>query len=309
MEDAVWIIAERPQEYGRLCTLASSFGGPVRAVWVGDEEDLPAVCTCGAAEVLFAPCPSGGLYEDALGSVLAAFDDERPKAVLLASTKRLRLAAAQFGAACGARPINDATLVEVEDGAVITERMVYGGSAYSRERIVQACAIVLASEGLLGCASAIVADAEAPVRELGKAASSPFALVGCEERQVDSVNLACAKRIVSIGRGLKSEDDLSMVRDLAAAMQAEIGCTRPLAEGEQWLARERYIGVSGVMASPEVFVACGLSGQVQHMVGASGARTIIAINKDKDAPLFKYADYGIIGDIYEVLPALTKALA
>ena len=81
-----------------------------------------------------------------------------------------------------------------------------------------------------------------------------------------------------------------------------------LAEGEGWMSRERYIGVSGAMLKPELFIALGVSGQVQHMVGVTGARTIIAINKDKNAPVFRYADYGIVGDLYEVVPQLVELL-
>lgn len=84
--------------------------------------------------------------------------------------------------------------------------------------------------------------------------------------------------------------------------------TRPIAEGEGWMSRERYIGVSGAMLKPELFIALGVSGQVQHMVGVTGARTIIAINKDKNAPVFRYADYGIVGDLYEVVPQLVELL-
>lgn len=91
-------------------------------------------------------------------------------------------------------------------------------------------------------------------------------------------------------------------------MGAELACSRPIAEGEHWMERERYIGVSGVMVKADVYLAAGISGQIQHMVGARDSRVIIAVNKDKNAPIFRFADYGIVGDLYKVLPALTKAL-
>jgi electron transfer flavoprotein alpha subunit len=100
-----------------------------------------------------------------------------------------------------------------------------------------------------------------------------------------------------------------MIEELAAVMGAEVGCTRPIAEEEKWLPREVYIGVSGVILAPEVYLGIGLSGQVQHTVGINRAKLIFAINKDKNAPIFKQADYGIVADLYKIVPALTVALS
>ena len=122
------------------------------------------------------------------------------------------------------------------------------------------------------------------------------------------MNLAAARRVVSVGRGVAAQEDLALVDELAAALEAEVGCTRPVAEGSGWMARERYIGVSGALLKPDLFVAVGLSGQIQHMVGANSAKTIVAVNKDKNAPVFKQCDYGIVADLYEVLPKLSAAL-
>ena len=151
--------------------------------------------------------------------------------------------------------------------------------------------------------------AEALVTQLpASAEASGITLVERKPRQVESVNLAAARRVVSVGRGLEKQEDLALIEELARALEAEVGCTRPIAEGVNWMARERYIGVSGAMLKPDLFVAVGVSGQVQHMVGATGAKTIVAINKDKNAPVFKQADYGIVGDLYEVVPQLVESL-
>lgn len=112
----------------------------------------------------------------------------------------------------------------------------------------------------------------------------------------------------NIGRGLAKQEDLEMVYAFAAKLGAEVGCSRPIAQGENWMAISRYIGVSGVMLKPDIYVALGISGQVQHTVGVRDAKIIIAVNKDKNAPIFKQCDYGIVGDIYKVVPALTELL-
>ncbi|MCU7718176.1 FAD-binding protein, partial [Escherichia coli] len=133
----------------------------------------------------------------------------------------------------------------------------------------------------------------------------------CRERRAkaaSSVDLSKAKRVVGVGRGLAAQDDLKMVHELAAVLNAEVGCSRPIAEGENWMERERYIGVSGVLLKSDLYLTLGISGQIQHMVGGNGAKVIVAINKDKNAPIFNYADYGLVGDIYKVVPALISQL-
>ncbi|QWW18969.1 electron transfer flavoprotein subunit alpha/FixB family protein [Schaalia sp. 19OD2882] len=122
-------------------------------------------------------------------------------------------------------------------------------------------------------------------------------------------NLAAARRIVACGRGFKAEEDLALARALADAVSGEIACSRPLAEGTAWLSKDRYIGVSGIHVSPEVYFALGISGQVQHTSGMSGSKVVVAVNTDANAPIFQMADYGIVGDLYEVVPAITAALS
>jgi hypothetical protein len=122
------------------------------------------------------------------------------------------------------------------------------------------------------------------------------------------VELGSAKTIVGIGRGLKARADLELVEDLAAATGAEVACSRPLAEGVDWVAKERYLGISGQHVAPDLYFAIGISGQIQHMVGVREAKVIVAINSDPAAPVFGECDFGIVGDLYEVVPALAAAV-
>ncbi len=134
----------------------------------------------------------------------------------------------------------------------------------------------------------------------------------CQQRRaksLSSVDLSKAKRVIGVGRGLAAQSDLDMVHKLATVLGAEVGCSRPIAEGENWMERERYIGVSGVLLKSDLYLTLGISGQIQHMVGGNGAKIIVAINKDKNAPIFNYADYGLVGDIYKVVPALIDQLS
>jgi electron transfer flavoprotein alpha subunit len=122
-----------------------------------------------------------------------------------------------------------------------------------------------------------------------------------------AVDLSQAERIVAVGRGIKSQENIALAEKLAAALGAELAASRPICDAG-WLPMERQIGSSGQTVAPKLYVAVGISGAIQHVVGMKGARTIVAINKDGDAPIFEVADYGIAGDLFDVLPALTKAL-
>ena len=135
--------------------------------------------------------------------------------------------------------------------------------------------------------SQIRSKPEEPFRESGRA-----------------VDLTAADMIVSVGRGIKEKDNIPLVEELAQALGAELAASRPICDNG-WLPMERQVGSSGQTVSPKVYVAVGISGAIQHLVGMKGAKTIIAINKDPEAPIFEVADYGIVGDLFEVVPAIT----
>ncbi|MFB3854291.1 MAG: electron transfer flavoprotein subunit alpha/FixB family protein [Vicinamibacterales bacterium] len=126
-----------------------------------------------------------------------------------------------------------------------------------------------------------------------------------EARQ--AVDLSQAERIVAVGRGIKAKENLDLAMKLAEALGAEVGASRPICDAG-WLPMERQIGSSGQTVAPKLYFALGISGAIQHLVGMKGARTIVAVNKDPDAPIFEVADFGIVGDIFEVVPAVIQEL-
>jgi len=122
-----------------------------------------------------------------------------------------------------------------------------------------------------------------------------------------AVDLSQAERIVSVGRGIKGQEHLQLAQQLAQAMGAELAASRPICDAG-WLPMDRQIGSSGQTVAPKLYVALGISGAIQHLVGMKGSRTIVAINKDPEAPIFEIADYGIAGDLFEVVPAVIAEL-
>src|SRR5213078_1931405 len=122
-----------------------------------------------------------------------------------------------------------------------------------------------------------------------------------------AVDLTAAEIIVSVGRGIKEAENIPIVQKLADALGAELAASRPICDAG-WLPMERQVGSSGQTVGPKMYMAIGISGAIQHLVGMKGSRTIVAINKDPNAPIFEIADYGIVGDLFEVIPAMTEAV-
>ncbi len=122
-----------------------------------------------------------------------------------------------------------------------------------------------------------------------------------------TVDLSAAPVIVSVGRGIGEQENIGIVEELAGALGAELAASRPICDNG-WLPMERQVGSSGQTVSPKLYLAVGISGAIQHLVGMKGSKTVIAINKDENAPIFEVADYGVIGDLFEIVPALTKAV-
>ena len=169
-------------------------------------------------------------------------------------------------------------LVTVQIGAFRADAVQKGGSAPTKKVDVQIDA------------AAIRQKPEAPFREAKQA-----------------VDLGQAERIVAVGRGIKSQENIPLVEKLAKAMGAEVAASRPICDNG-WLPMERQIGSSGQTVAPKLYVALGISGAIQHLVGMKGSRTIVAINKDAEAPIFEVADYGIVGDLFEIAPAIIAEL-
>jgi electron transfer flavoprotein alpha subunit len=213
--------------------------------------------------------------------------------------------AAYVAAKLGAGMITDAKTLRIDGSKLITSRVLYAGLAVAEEETdLPAVATVRARTFLAPATAASVGTVETAVVQC----DARYTIGAVTSTATEGVDISAANKLVCVGRGVKKKEDLKLIEDLGAKLKAEIACSRGIAEDEHWLPIERYVGISGQTVKPDLYLAVGLSGQVQHMVGCRESKVIVAVNTDEKAPIFEAADYGIVGDLYEVLPALTAAL-
>ncbi|WP_165247841.1 electron transfer flavoprotein subunit alpha/FixB family protein [Adlercreutzia sp. ZJ141] len=291
------VIAEHVDAARELCAGARS---------LADEVVLVAFCAAPdncADRVAAVEVPSGCALDDAYATLIPFLEEEGPEVVLVEPTKRMKSVAGRLAAYMGTAVITD--VAALEDG--VARGMYYGGVGQRDQRPTTSCAMYTIQPGVFaecvpsGENQVVVLDWVAPAAALKVLSTTPI-----EKKGVD---LTKADVVVAVGRGFGSAEELQVAEDLAASLGGGVGCTRPLAEGADLMPAETYIGVSGLVVAPKVYVAAGLSGQMQHMVGCAKSGLVVAVNKDKNAPVFKQCDYGLIGDVATVLPALTAALS
>lgn len=135
-----------------------------------------------------------------------------------------------------------------------------------------------------------------------------YRVLGVEEKERGAVDLESAEVVIGVGRGFRSRDDLAMAEELAKLLGGEVGCSRPIAADFGWLSEDRWIGISGKKIRPKLYFTIGISGAPQHIMSANDSKVIVAVNKDKNAPIFNYSDYGVVADLYQFLPVLIKVL-
>lgn len=291
-----------------LAEIARSAGGHTLAVVVGPRTLADAIAGAGVHEVVWCGEPAEETPVEAYAPEVARLvTRSAPRIVVGAATPAGRALLGAVAAATGAAVLSGITAVRVEDGRVVVDQERYGGIAARTLAVTSGPAVLAVDPGTPVAAG----DAVTPVAPVTPVTVTPrdgVRITGTEPRTHDTVDLARARVVVGIGRGLKEQADLALIEDLAAALGAEIACSRPLAEGSGWVGKERYLGISGQRIAPELYLAIGISGQLQHMAGVRDARTVVAVNSDKNAPVFGRCDYGVIGDLYRIVPALTTTL-
>jgi electron transfer flavoprotein alpha subunit len=230
----------------------------------------------------------------------------KPDILLVGSTKNGKPLAARLATRLETGCIPDCNRLSVDEkGRLVGERITYGGNAVAtvtfRSKPQIATVPVRAFEKLEP------QDRSGEVTKLDVKIEEPKAeVVETKPLETSSVNIEKADVIVSCGRGLEKKEDKALLEDLAKILNGQVGNSRPLAEDRKWFTE--WVGLSGHKVKPKLYIACGISGVIQHVAGIRDSKIIVAINNDPEAPIFEVADYGVVGDLHEILPALTEAL-
>jgi electron transfer flavoprotein alpha subunit len=216
--------------------------------------------------------------------------------------------AAKLATRFGEVLIGDATRIRVEAGAPVFTRQWMQGKLNAEYRHPSGTCFVSVQAGSFSADDAATGPGEVKNFTPKLEAAEIRTIPGKAFREAaQSVDLSSAPVIVSVGRGIGEQENLKLVEELAAALGAELAASRPICDAG-WLPMERQVGSSGQTVAPKLYLAVGISGAIQHLVGMKAAGTVIAINKDPDAPIFEVADVGVVGDLFEIVPALTKAI-
>ncbi|MBM3758814.1 MAG: electron transfer flavoprotein subunit alpha/FixB family protein [Acidobacteria bacterium] len=240
-------------------------------------------------------------YTDALAALIR---DKQFQVILFPHTYQVRDYAPKLATRFDKALISDVIRLRVESGEIRATRQLFQGKLNAEIRPIGHPVFLSLQAGAYradGAAAAAVEALPAPTTEPRQRPEEKF-----REAQ-RAVDLSAAQTIVSVGRGIKEKENLHLVEELAAALGAEIAASRPICDSG-WLPMERQVGSSGQTVAPKLYVAVGLSGAIQHLVGMKGSKTIVAINKDENAPIFEVADYAMVADLFEVLPALTAEI-
>ena len=308
----VWVISEQRSTLLELVgegrKLADRLGVSLTALVPGDREVALDAIAHGADGAILLVLPGGQPVETAASTITRLVEELDPDVMLWAASLRLKDLAARVAARLGVALVTDGTGLRLqEDGRLETDRMVFGGGGVSTQ--------VALSRPQMVTVPARTFPAPDPDPRIGEVrvvevpADTRVRVVERRAKAAQGADIAAANVVVAVGRGLARAEDLALIERLARALGGAVGCTRPVAEELGWLPEDCYIGISGRKVAPQVYVAVGLSGQVQHIAGMREAKVVVAINKDENAPIFAQADYGLVGDLYEVVPALTEALS
>ncbi len=290
--------ATKMAEGGQVAALVIGFGVTDNAKMLGGY---------GAEQVYVA---DGEAYENYvpdhyLAALKAGVEEFQPQVVLLAHSAIGRDLGPMLAAHQKAGQASDVVNIEVVDGDVIYTRPIYAGKAFTKVKITSALAIATVRPNNLAAPENNGAEASVIALNvnLGTARTSVRELV---KKAATGVDLTEAKIIVSGGRGVKSADGFKPLADLAGVLGAAVGASRGACDAG-YADYSLQIGQTGKVVTPDLYIACGISGAIQHLAGMSNSKVIVAINKDPEAPIFKVADYGIVADLFDVVPALTSA--
>lgn len=308
----VWILAENREQTLELLNigrdLASKMGTKLAAFLWQDRELAEEYISHGADEVMLLPSLPEDQPLDAYIPVIAEkAQKEDPDIFLVSATMRGKEMAACIATRLNTGLCSDCIALNLNDESktLEMERLAFGGAAV--QKVTCSTRPVMATMPLRMFEPAEKQDGrKGEIKDLPAPPPSSVNVLERKPKEREAKDITEANIVVCVGRGIEKEEDMALARELADVLGGEIGCTRPISEEMHWLPEELCIGLSGVHVKPELYIGLGVSGQVQHVTGIRDAKVICAINKDENAPIFDAADYGVTGDLYDVVPKLIE---
>jgi electron transfer flavoprotein alpha subunit len=289
---------------------AHEMGGPVTAIALGevDKTELEALGKYGAQKVLHATDEklNKGIIQ-VFASVLAkAMADEQADVLVIANSSLGTPVGARVAAKVGASLASNITALPDTSSGFIVKRSIYSGKAFAYVELTNQKKVLALKKN-----AATIKEVGGPVQITPYTVSlseADFAVtITSSEQATGEVLLPEANIVVSGGRGMKGPEHWGLLEELAKTLHAATGCSKPVSD-MGWRPHHEHVGQTGVKVAPQLYIAVGISGAIQHLAGVNSSKYIVVINKDADAPFFKSADYGIVGDAFDVLPKLTEAI-
>jgi len=296
--------------YGSEVARLTGTTATVLALGNAEVTELAIAGNYGAAKVLHASDEKLS-HENSLAyadTLVQAAQQENSKVIIVSKSGLGDAVAARASAKLKAGVVSGVTALPEVNGSFKVTRSIFTGKAFATAEIKSDIKILVVKKNAIELDESSVSANEAVVEAFAPTLreSDFIASVGNVEKTSSEISLTEADIIVSGGRGMKGPDQWQPLLDLAKALGAATGCSKPVSDLD-WRPHHEHIGQTGIKVAPNLYIACGISGAIQHLAGVNGSKCIVVINKDPEAPFFKAADYGIVGDVFEILPKLTQA--
>ncbi len=314
----VWVFSEVAQIsfelLGKARALADTLRCKAVALNLGPDSATASrdYISCGADVVMAVnnPLLKGFRSEPYTDAVAELVNTHKPSVILMGATKNgLELApriAERLKTGCCTE------CVRIEPDAdkrfVLMDRLVFGGNVVETQIVKAKPQMATVAKGIFQSLTPDPSRKGEVIQAEPKINEPSVTVLERKTREAATVKITDADVIVSFGRGIRKKEDANIIQNLAKVIGGVVGCSRPIAEDLKWLPVDQYIGLSGQKVSPKLYLACGISGQIQHITGIRNSRIIVAINSDPKAPIFEFADYSAVGDLYQIVPALTEAI-
>ena len=283
--------------------IAAAVGGQCVVITNADSTSAGELGKYGAAKVLQFETSAAHDTKYMSGIIASAFESTGSNVLILSDNSKGKALTGRLAIKLNAGVVSSANALATTDGGFKVKRSLFSGKAIAEYEITSANKIVSISGNSIG-----VEEVGSPIaaETLDVSAHTPTTELVEVKRVEGTVPLPEAELVVSAGRGLKGPENWGIIEDLAKAVGATTACSRPVAD-TGWRPHHEHVGQTGVAIKPNLYIAIGISGAIQHLAGVNNSKTIVVINKDPEAPFFKAADYGIVADLFDVVPKLTEA--